>query len=222
MENEQLRMTRKIDVSNKPEEKFLTEIQRELIKRKIKRVSVFGTFDEQNVESTQKWKELGNEIADLGLTAIVGGGHGSVNDVSLGSVENQGKVIVVKTTLERDTGYITKNIPGHLKGVYYEDEHAGKFRGLFNRSGAYVILPGGRKGTGTETEMRFALDKINSFDTHVGKMPIPVIFLGDFWRKTYDEQIKDNYDERVWNHVYFINEVTEIEPILLKYAEQKE
>lgn len=193
-----------------------------LIKKKIKRISVFGTFDKQSSEASEKWKELGKELAELGLTVIVGGDKGSVENVSSGVVEGGGKVIVVKTTKGKETGYITNNIPGKLRGVYYEDEQAGKFRGLFNRSGAYIVLPGGKKGTGTETEMRFALDKIDSFDKHVGKLPNPVIFVGEHWKKEYEEQIKHKYDQNVWDHVYFIEDEKEIEPILLKYAKLKE
>lgn len=209
-------------VINPQETSVDNESTNSLIREKIKRISVFGTFDKQDPEAVEKWKELGKELADLGLTVIVGGDKGSIENVSSGVIENAGKVIVVKTTVGKEAGFATENIPGHLRGVYYEDEQAGKFRGLFNRSGAYIVLPGGKKGTGTETEMRFALDKIDSFDKHVGKLPNPVIFVGEHWKKEYEGQIKHKYDKNVWDHVYFIESEKEIEPILLKYAKLKQ
>lgn len=197
------------------------KLERKLIKEQIKHVSVFGTFEEQRLEFVEKWKKLGKKLSELGLTVVVGGDSGAIKDVSLGVVENKGKVIVVKSKIGKKAGYVTKNIPGCLRGIYCNDELMGKNVILFNKSGAYFILPESKNGLGTRSEMLLAIAKIDSFDNYVGNLPKPVIFVGHFWKKMFNDDIKPRLKQNSLKHVYFIQNMKEIEPILLKYAKTK-
>jgi len=192
-----------------------------LIKEQIKRISIFGTFEEQDLGFAETYKKLGKKLVELGLTIVVGGDSGAIKDVSLGVVENKGKVIVVKSKIGKKAGYVTKNIPGHLRGVYCNGELMGKNVILFNKSGAYFILPESKNGLGTRSEMLLAIAKIDSFDNYVGSLPKPVIFVGSFWKKMFNDGIKPRLNQKTLEHVYFIQNTDEIEPILLKYAKIK-
>lgn len=197
------------------------KLERKLIKEQIKYVSVFGTFEEQGLEFVEKWKKLGKKLSELELTVVVGGDSGSIKDVSFGVVENKGKVIVVKSKIGKEMGYVTKNIPGCLRGVYCDDELMGKNVILFNKSGAYFILPESKNGLGTRSEMLLAIAKIDSFDNYVGNLSKPVIFVGSFWKKMFNDDIKPRLNQKSIKHIYFIQNMSEIEPILLKYAKIK-
>lgn len=198
-----------------------SDLYQKLIKEQIKRVSVFGTFEKQGLEFAEKWKKLGKKLAELGLIVVVGGDSGAIKDVSLGVIENKGKVIVVKSKIGKKAGYITKNIPGYLRGIYCDDELMGKNVILFNKSGAYFILPESKNGLGTRSEMLLAIAKIDSFDNYVGNLPKPVIFVGHFWEKMFDNDIKPRLKQNSLEHIYFIQNTEEIAPILLKYAKLK-
>lgn len=197
------------------------KLERKLIKEQIKYVSVFGTFEEQDSEFVEKWKKLGKKLSELGLTVVVGGDNGAIKDVSLGVVENKGKVIVVKSKIGKKAGYVTKNIPGCLRGIYCNDELMGKNVILFNKSGAYFILPESKNGLGTRSEMLLAIAKIDSFDNYVGNLPKPVIFVGHFWKKMFDNDIKPRLKQNSLESIHFIQNTEEIKPILLKYAKIK-
>lgn len=198
------------------------KLERKLIKEQIKYVSVFGTFEEQGLEFVEKWKKLGKKLSELGLTVVVGGDSGAIKDVSLGVIENKGKVIVVKSKIGKKAGYVTKNIHGCLRGIYCNDELMGKNVILFNKSGAYFILPESKNGLGTRSEMLLAIAKIDSFDNYVGNLSKPVIFVGHFWKKMFNDDIKPRLKQNSLKHVHFIQNMEEIESILLKYAKTKE
>jgi len=195
--------------------------EHELIKEQIKRVTVFGPTSKPDEELSVLLKNIGNKFSELGLTLIMGADKGALESVSSGVVENDGKVIVVKSTAGRDKGFKTENIPGHLRGVYYEDGHSGKHIGLYERSGAYMILPG--SSLGTYAELVDTLDKVTNFDHYLNEAPMPVIFVGDFWKKHYDEFLEPMIKSKgLTEHIYFIKDETEVEPILLKYAKLKQ
>ncbi len=194
---------------------------KKLIKEQIKRVSVFGPSSEQDQDTSEILKGLGTELSDLGLTIIMGGSKGALENVSSGAVENEGKVIVVGSTAGKEQGYVTKNTPGHLRGVYYEDGYSGKKIGLFERSGAYLILPG--NSLGTYAELVDAIDKVANFDHYVDNAPMPIIFVGDYWKKHYDEVLEPMIRSKGYTeHIYFIKDETELEGILIKYAKIKQ
>ena len=192
-----------------------------LIKEKIKRVSVFGTFEEQNSLFSETLKKLGKKLSELGLMVVVGGDSGALKDLSLGVIENKGKIVVVRSKIGKKAGYVTKNIHGCLRGVYCDNELMGKNVILFNKSMAYFILPEGKKGFGMRSEMFLAIAKIDSFDNYVGNLPKPVIFVGSFWEKMFNDNIKSRLNQKTLEHIYFIQSMEEIKPILLKYAKIK-
>lgn len=207
---------------------------RKLIKEQIRRVSVFGPtkiFDTSDDNSSEKWfEDLGKNISDMGLTTIVGASGGSLGLVSEGAVKNEGgKVISVGTTKGREAGYEVENVPGHKRGVYYEGGHGAKQEGLFDRSGAFIALPGA--SFGTFAEVISALDSVNNFDNFVGDISRPIILVGDYWRELFklsEPVIKFtlNNDEKKFQSVientYFVDDISQIEDILIKYAKIKQ
>lgn len=191
-----------------------------LIRNQIRRVTVFGPSSKPDEASEELLKKMGNKISDLGLTLIMGADKGALETISSGIMEKAGKVIVTKSTAGKEKGFTTKNVRGHLRGVYYKEGHSGKHIGLYERSGAYIVLPG--SSLGTYAELVDALDKVTNFDNYLGEAPIPVIFIGDFWKKHYDEFLEPMIkSKKQTEHIYFIKEEAEIEPILLKYAKIK-
>lgn len=203
-----------------PEKLLEQELNDPSINDQLKRITIFGSFSEPDEKMARDLKGLGRSLAEQKLTIIVGGNYGYLKEVSSGAVENEGRVIVVGTTAGKEKGWTTENIKGRLRGVYYEGGYPAKKQGLFHESvGAYIVLPS--QTLGTYTEMVEAVDKMASFDTYVEKFPQPVIFVGDFWKEKFEQEIKPKIKDKVLEHIYFVEKKEEILEILSKYAKLK-
>gem|GEM_PF-3599395 len=207
-------------LENKEQESLERELSDPLIKEQLKRITIFGSFSEPNEEESEKLKRLGKSLAEQNLTILVGGNYGYLKEAATGAVENDGRVIVVGTTAGKEKGWATENIRGRLRGVYYEGGYPAKKQGLFHESvGAYVVLPS--QTLGTYTELVEAVDKMASFDTYLDRFPQPVIFVGDFWKEKFEQEIKPRIKERVLEHIYFVENEKGVIDVLSKYAKLK-
>lgn len=177
------------------------------------RVSIFGEYSEPEEGLAAQLKDFGSELANSGITAVIGGNQGHPGKVAEGVVINGGRVLVMKTTAGRAAGVEVENVRGRLRGVYMSGGYGAKKAGLFHPSiEAHVVLPG--QFLGTFTEAMEAVDQMASFDIPLKRAVRPVVFWGEQWETIVREQaitrVREAAKEEVLRNIKFATNLREV------------
>jgi uncharacterized protein (TIGR00730 family) len=149
-----------------------------------KRVCVFGSYKELGKNQRENVVKLGKLLAEKGFEVVSGGFGGTMEDISKGAKEADGKTIGV--TYSRLETLLPDSMPAYRREPNKYIDREIRTKNIFERisammevSDAFIVLPG---GTGTLLELAACLEHINK-----GLMPPkPIIALGNFWKKSLE------------------------------------
>ncbi len=138
--------------------------------RKI--ITVFGASAPRTGDEEYKLaEELGKAIAKMGYALRNGGYGGTMEASARGARSEEGDVIGVlmsKSQWGKGNKFSTERV--------YAENIFDRINKLINNSSAFVVLPG---SSGTLAEISLLIELINK--NFINR--IPVIFIGDFWKK---------------------------------------